>query len=53
MSDMEEKYFIATNRNHHLATEDAHITTRLAASLAPADSSEKKIHNLTGNLDFS
>ena len=52
MANVKEENFKATNRDHHLVTEDAYITTRLAASLAPAGSNEQKIHKLTGNLSF-
>ena len=52
MAKLEEDIFIATSREHYLPTENAYITTRLAASRAPDGSDENKLHNFAGNLDF-
>ena len=52
MAKLEEDIFIATSRDQYLPTENAYITTRLAASQAPAGSDENKIHYVVGNIDF-
>ena len=53
MANLNESYFISRNEDeYNIPTEDAHIMSRYSTSIAAAGTDEKKIYDLTGNINF-
>ena len=53
MANLNESYFISRDEEHYnLPTEDAHIMSRYSTSIAAAGTDEKKIYDLTWDVNF-